>query len=609
MTWRHGDSLESPSTPEVPRLSVVMATFNRRSILPRTLESIFAQDLPANEYELIVVVDGSSDGTVEYLRSLRPPCTLHIIEQPNRGLAIALNRGISAARGEIVLLMDDDLVLHSSNFRSHLQAHHGDPLVVHGPVYVAEDSADTFATEWIREVVADEVKRWERGWTWPDDANIDPNYSVPRAALLAAGGYDESFKWRQNTELGVRLAKMGIRTVYEPGAIAHHLYVKTSAQLLNVQVSSWGREEIALVRKHPELRPHSVLAQIGVASGWKRAGLQLTAQSPVSPDKLLQPAMAVLERARFSSRLRRLGLRMFEKCVAIRFFRSAQETAGWENLQRDFGARIPVLMYHHVGRPLENFDPDLTVSTQQFETHIRFLARRGYFGIRISDWLAWIQEAKPLPARPMLLTFDDAFEDLKDSVFPVLERYGFGGLVFVATNCVGKTNRWDEPRGFTLRACLTAEQIQYWSAKGIDFGAHSRNHPDLTTLSESEVRDELAGSRADLEEIVGAPVISFAYPFGHYDDAAARCAQEQFALSFTTDDGLNNLRTDRSRLHRNMVYAWDTPLDLEFLVRLGWNPLRSLNLGIRNRLRRVPFLRKLWKSLCRKMSVRQVERG
>ena len=358
MTLRSTDSLESASTPEVPQLSVVMPTFNRRHILPRSLESIFAQDLPASEYELIVVVDGSNDGTAEYLRSLCPPCALCIIEQPNQGLAFALNRGIAAARGQIVLLMDDDLVLDPSNFRSHLRAHHGDGLVVHGPVLVAEDSADTLATEWIREVVADEIKRWERGWTWPDDANIDPNYSISRTALLASGGYDENFRWRQNTELGLRLVKMGLRIVYEPGAIAHHIYVKSSRQLLNVQVSSWGREEIALVRKHPELRPHSALAEIGAASGWKRFAIQFAGQSPVSPEILLRPTIALLERAGFSPGLRRLGLLLLQKCMAIRFLRTAAETAGWQNLQRDFGTRIPVLMYHHVGSPQQNSDPD-----------------------------------------------------------------------------------------------------------------------------------------------------------------------------------------------------------------------------------------------------------
>src|ERR1035438_8423532 len=87
----------------LPQLSVVMATYNRRHILPRAIDSIFKQDLPPTEYELIVVVDGSNDGTTEYLKSLLPPCPLQIIEQTNRGLAVALNRGISAARGKIVL--------------------------------------------------------------------------------------------------------------------------------------------------------------------------------------------------------------------------------------------------------------------------------------------------------------------------------------------------------------------------------------------------------------------------------------------------------------------------------------------------------------------------
>ena len=241
-----------PST-MLPQLSVVMATYNRRYILPRAIDSIFKQDLPPTEYELIVVVDGSHDGTTEYLKSLLPPCSLQIIEQENSGLAIALNRGIAASRGRIVILVDDDLVLDPSNFRIHLEAHAAsDSLLVHGPVYVAKESADNFATDWIRGVVDDEIKRWEKGWTWPDDANIDPNYSIPRAALLASGGYDEIFKWRQNTEFGVRLVKSGVKVVYEPRALCHHVYSKTPKQLLNIQIRSWGREEIELLRKHPE---------------------------------------------------------------------------------------------------------------------------------------------------------------------------------------------------------------------------------------------------------------------------------------------------------------------------------------------------------------------
>src|SRR5262249_15386543 len=147
----------------------------------------------------------------------------------------------------------------------------------------------------------------------------------------------------------------------------------------------------------------------------------------------------------------------------------AVQAVGWRTLESEFGKRLPVLMYHHVGPKGPDADPDLTVSPERFAAQIRFLARLGYVGIRPSDWLSWLRQGKPLPKRPMLLTFDDAFEDLNDYVFPVLERYGFGAVVFVVTNCIGKTNIWDQSRGYALRRCLTAPQIQHWSKRGIDF--------------------------------------------------------------------------------------------------------------------------------------------
>jgi glycosyltransferase involved in cell wall biosynthesis/peptidoglycan/xylan/chitin deacetylase (PgdA/CDA1 family) len=576
----------------LPQLSVVMATFNRRQILPRTIASILAQDLPASEYELIVVVDGSTDGTAAYLRSLRPDCALRIIEQSNRGQTVALNRALTAARGRLVLFMDDDIVLHPSNFRAHLDAHATEhSLVVHGPVLVSEESSDALATEWIREGVAKEIQRWEMGWTWPDDAAVDPNYSISRTALLACGGYDEDFTWRKNSELGLRLAKLGLRFVYEPKAISHHVYEKTVEQLLRIQVRGWGKDEISLSRKHPALRPHSALAGFADAPAWKRLAIQVAARFPVSPDVLLRPGFALADKLHSWSTMRQLGLRLLGKRVAISFLRGAVETVGWRNLQGEFGKRLPVLMYHHVGPPQPNFDPNLSISTERFEAQIRFLGRRGYAGIRPSDWLSWLRHGTPLPEKPMLLTFDDAFEDLSDHVFPVLERYGFGAVVFVVTNCVGKANVWDQPRGYALRPCLSAEQIQHWSRKGIEFGAHSRNHPDLTTLEEPELRDEVAGSRSDLERISGSPVISFAYPYGPYTAAVADCVGQHFDLAFTTDDGLNTLRTDRRLLHRNMVFAWDTPLDLELLVRLGWNPIRRLRRHLRIRSRFLKVVR------------------
>jgi peptidoglycan/xylan/chitin deacetylase (PgdA/CDA1 family) len=200
--------------------------------------------------------------------------------------------------------------------------------------------------------------------------------------------------------------------------------------------------------------------------------------------------------------------------------------------------------------------------------------------------MAWIRDAKPLPAKPVLLTFDDAISDLHEHAFPLLERYGFPAVVFVPTNCVGKGNLWNHSLGYKWRPCLTTEQIQYWSRRGIEFGAHSRNHPDLTKLEEPDLEDEVVGSQSDLERIIGSPITTFAYPYGPYNDAASECVKKHFDLGFTTDEGLNTLRTDRSLLRRVTVFDWDTLLEFNLMLRLGWSPIRRLRgrLRIRSRL-------------------------
>src|SRR5437879_1321693 len=92
------------------KISVVIATFNRKQLLARTLPTLFNQDLPPEDYEVVVVDDGSTDGTAQLLHSFNPGCKLNILDQPNCGQAIACNKGFLAATGELVLLLDDDIV-------------------------------------------------------------------------------------------------------------------------------------------------------------------------------------------------------------------------------------------------------------------------------------------------------------------------------------------------------------------------------------------------------------------------------------------------------------------------------------------------------------------
>jgi len=165
--------------------------------------------------------------------------------------------------------------------------------------------------------------------------------------------------------------------------------------------------------------------------------------------------------------------------------------------------RLPVLLYHHIGPNHAGLYPSLTVAPSVFEEQLRWLAGRGYVGIRPSDWLRWRREGTPLPKRPILLTFDDGYADLADYAFPALRACGFGAAVFIVTGRIGGTNAWDPVQGSGTLRLLSGDQIRYWASQGIEFGSHSRTHADLTTLSSAQLDDEVSGSQSELAGILG----------------------------------------------------------------------------------------------------------
>lgn len=247
--------------------------------------------------------------------------------------------------------------------------------------------------------------------------------------------------------------------------------------------------------------------------------------------------------------------------------------------------RLPVLLYHHVGPSRPGTFPELTVSPTRFARHVDWLARRGYVGIRPSDWLAWCQEGKALPPRPVLLTFDDAYADLAEYALPLLRRYGFGAAVFVVTGCIGDENRWDQAKGSQRHLLMTADQLQEWARGGMEFGAHSRTHPDLTTLSRRQLEDEVRGSRDDLAAVTGLPVSSFAYPYGRVNEAVRACARSVFDCAYTCREGVNTDADDPYELLRSMVRPTDSVLALTCRTRFGRYPVEEWRGHVRFRSR------------------------
>jgi glycosyltransferase involved in cell wall biosynthesis len=173
-----------------------MTTYNRRKILERTFPTLVAQDFPAQEWEIVVVDDGSIDGTREYLLAVQVPCAIRVISQENRGQVRAQDFGLQHVRGKLVLLLDDENLCSPTLVHEHVAAHVGNErLVVFGRTLLDPTSR--------RSVVSDWTARWF-GTYDPDlaaklepkfsfDMALAPNSSVSRKGIVEAQGFDEQF--------------------------------------------------------------------------------------------------------------------------------------------------------------------------------------------------------------------------------------------------------------------------------------------------------------------------------------------------------------------------------------------------------------------------------
>jgi peptidoglycan/xylan/chitin deacetylase (PgdA/CDA1 family) len=215
----------------------------------------------------------------------------------------------------------------------------------------------------------------------------------------------------------------------------------------------------------------------------------------------------------------------------------------------------------------------LTVSPRHFEAQLSRLRARRWRTIGSAEAAAWLHEGRPLPRKAVMLTFDDAYADLADTVFPLLERSGFRATVFVPTAYIGRRNEWEEPalRGHRI---LDQKAVRRWSGRGIEFGAHTRTHASLVGLDRAAVEDEVLGGKRDLEELLQTDVLGFAYPFGALDPTSVTVVASGFRVAFTVCEGPNRSDTDPFQVRRTMIQPVDTALDLALRLRLGRSPVR-----------------------------------
>jgi peptidoglycan/xylan/chitin deacetylase (PgdA/CDA1 family)/GT2 family glycosyltransferase/SAM-dependent methyltransferase len=200
------------------------------------------------------------------------------------------------------------------------------------------------------------------------------------------------------------------------------------------------------------------------------------------------------------------------------------------------GRRLPILMYHRVA-------PDGAADTRRyrlhpdaFEAQLSYLREHGYRSLTFEQWRVAADRRIAIPARSVMLTFDDGYADFPAYALPLLRRYGYEASMFVVTDLVGGTNEWDRAAGETIEL-MDWPTLLGLREHGIELGSHTSSHRPLIALSAAEIARELCRSRAELQERTGAAVRSVCYPYG-LNDVAVRslAAASGFHYGVTTDE-------------------------------------------------------------------------
>lgn len=539
-----------------PELSVLIATHDRREMLLRCLGELDAQTLSAERFEIVVAIDGSTDGTAAAVRELALGPAVEVLELPKTGKAGVLNAAIEAARGDVCLFLDDDVIPSAGLVGEHLAAHLADrrTIGIGALTQVApkrrDPYAETFAANWNARYAGLEAGSVDWGDVYGG------NFSAPRADLLAVGGIDPELPAIEDLELGYRLWRHGCTPRYLPAATAVHDDDKPGAKVLAAE-ERYGAFCSRFVRKHPGTR-RKLLGWFNEATAHEVLLRRLAIALRVPPARLVP-----------------LGNRLPRGARDL-WFGFVHRYAFWHGAlaevpraeRRQLLGGVPVLMYHAftAGEERDRW----VVPGDTFARQMRLLALLRYRVITLDELAAALRAGGPLPRRGVVITIDDGYRDNLEVALPLLRRHRFPASLFLVSRRVGEANDWDTEGAPAGRPILGDAEIAELRAGGVHLGAHTRTHPVLSQLDDEQVREEIGGSRRDLEERLGEPIETLTYPFGVWDDRSlAATAEAGFLAACTTEARLTQTGDDPLLIPRIEIGGSDSILTFLRKVWMG----------------------------------------
>jgi peptidoglycan/xylan/chitin deacetylase (PgdA/CDA1 family) len=214
------------------------------------------------------------------------------------------------------------------------------------------------------------------------------------------------------------------------------------------------------------------------------------------------------------------------------------------------GEYVPILTFHAIedSRSVISFSPEL------FGKSMERLYLSGWRTIGLGEAAELVRGRKPLPEKSFVMTFDDGYRSVYDEALPVLSKHSMTATVFLATGGPRSAGADERLTPLSGREMLSWREIREMKDAGIDFGAHTVSHPDLTKIETSEIEKEMTVSKKIIEDKLGASVSSFAYPYGRYDGRSLEIARGNFACACSDELGLMTMESGLYALERVDAY-------------------------------------------------------